>query len=65
MIPKEFERSNLRPEALEPELNEAILEIGKEDFLLDNFDLPSLFSESLNRFYSDEVVRWLGNELTN
>ena len=65
MIPKEFERSNLRPEALEPELNAAILEIGKEDFLLDNFDLQSLLSESLNRFYSDEVVLWLGNELTS
>src|SRR2546422_5344097 len=48
-----------------PELNAAILEIGKEDFLLENFDLKSLFSESLNRYYSDEVVLWLGTELTN
>src|SRR3989449_9957643 len=48
-----------------PELNAAILEIGKEDFLLENFDLQSLFSESLNRYYSDEVVLWLGTELTN
>jgi hypothetical protein len=47
------------------ELNAAVLEVGKEDFLLRNFDLPSLFSESLNRYYSDEVVLWLGTELTN
>jgi len=43
-----FSATRLRAEALEPELNAAILEIGKEDFLLDNFDLQSLFSESLN-----------------
>src|SRR5258706_9209369 len=55
----------LRAEALESELNAAILEIGEEDFLLDNFDLKSLFSESLSRYYSDEVVLWLGAELTN
>jgi hypothetical protein len=62
VIPKEFEKSNL---ALESELNAAILEIGKEDFLLENVDLQSLFSESLTRYYSDEVVWWLGSELTN
>jgi hypothetical protein len=60
-----FSAIRLRAEALEPELNAAILEIGKEDFLLENFDLQSLFSESLNRYYSDEVVLWLGTELTN
>jgi len=53
VIPKEFERSDL---ALETELNAAILEIGKEEFLLGNFDLQSLFSEPLNRYYSDEFV---------
>src|SRR5260370_5989123 len=58
-----FSATRLRAEALEPELNAAILEIGKEDFLLDNFDLQSLFSESLNRYYSDEVVLWLGTAL--
>ncbi|HEX8765606.1 MAG TPA: hypothetical protein VF740_10615 [Candidatus Acidoferrum sp.] len=62
MIPKESERSDL---ALETELNAAILEIAKEDFLLDNCDLQSLFSESLNGYYSDEIVLWLGSELTN
>jgi len=62
VIPKEFERSDL---ALETELNPVILEIGKEDFLLGNFDLQSLFSEPLNRYYSDEVVLWLGSELTS
>jgi len=60
-----FSATPLRDQALEPELNAAILEIGKEDFLLENFDLKSLFSESLNRYYSDEVVLWLGTELTN
>ena len=60
-----FSAMRLRAEALEPELNAAILAIGKEDFLLGNFDLQSLFSVSLNRYYSDEVVLWLGTELTN
>jgi len=60
-----FNPTRLRAEALEPELNAAVLEIGKEDFLLENFDLHSLFSESLSRYYSDEVVLWLGTELTN
>jgi len=60
-----FIPTRLRAEALESELNAAILEIGEEDFLLDNFDLKSLFSESLSRYYSDEVVLWLGAELTN
>jgi hypothetical protein len=60
-----FSATRLRAEALEPELNAAILEIDREDFLLGNFDLQSLFSESLNRYYSDEAVLWLGGELTN
>jgi hypothetical protein len=60
-----FSPTRLRPEALESELNAAILEIAQEHFLLDNFDLKSLFSESLSRYYSDEVVSWLGAELTN
>jgi hypothetical protein len=38
-----FSAARLRAEALEPELNAAVLEIGKEDFLLENFDLQSLF----------------------
>src|SRR5712675_2457046 len=59
-----FSATRRRAEALEPELNAAILEIGKENFLLENFDLQSLFSESLNRYYSDEVVLWFGSELT-
>jgi len=59
-----FSPARLRAEALEPELNAAILEIGKEDFLLENFDLQSLFSK-VNRYYSDEAVLWLGTELTN
>src|SRR5260370_13027040 len=59
-----FNAMRLRAEALEPELNAAILEIGKEDFLLGNFDLQSLFSEPFNRYYSDEFVLWLRSELT-
>jgi hypothetical protein len=57
--------TRLRTEALEPELNAAILEIGKQHFLLENFDLQSLFSESLNRYYSDEIVLLLGTELAD
>ena len=60
-----FNTTRLRAEALEPELNASILEIGKQDFLLEAFDLQSLFSESLNRYYSDEIVLWLGTELTD
>src|SRR6266436_8301216 len=60
-----FSATRLRAEALEPELNAAVLEVGKQDFLLANFDLQSLFSEFLNRYYSDEVVLWLGTELSN
>ena len=60
-----FNAMRLRAEALETELNAAILEIGEEDFLLGNFDLQSLFSEPLNRYYSDEFVLWLGSELTS
>jgi hypothetical protein len=59
-----FSPARLRAEALEAELNAAILEIGKEDFLLENFDLQSLFYK-VNRCYSDEAVLWLGTELTN
>jgi len=58
-----FSATRLRAEALEPELNAAVLEVGKQDFLLADFDLQSLFSESLNRYYSDDVVLWLGTEL--
>ena len=60
-----FNTTRLRAEALEPELNAAILEIGKQHFLLENFDLQSLFSESLNRYYSDEIVVLLGTELAD
>ena len=60
-----FSATQLRAEALEPELNAAVLEVGKQDFLLADFDLKSLFSESLSRYYSDEVVLWLETELTN
>lgn len=38
--------------ALEFELNEAIVELGRTDFLLANFDLQALFVESLGKYYS-------------
>jgi len=41
-------RTRLRAEALEPELNAAILVNRQGDFLLENLDWQSLFSESLN-----------------
>src|SRR5260370_37571386 len=54
----------VRGEGIEAEVNAGVLEVAKQDFLLASFDLQSLFSESLNRYYSDEVVLWLGTELT-
>ena len=38
-----FSATRLRAEALEPELNAAVLEVGTQDFLLADFDLKSLF----------------------
>src|SRR5260370_16795749 len=49
-------------ESREPELNQAIVDVGREDFLVGNFDLKSLFSLSVGGFYSDDCVLWLGTE---
>ena len=57
-----FSATRLRAEALEPELNAAVLEVGKQDFLLADFELKSLFYGPLHRYYSDDVVLWLGTE---
>ncbi len=40
-------------ESREPELNQAIVDVSREDFLVGNFDLKSLFSLSVGGFYSD------------
>jgi hypothetical protein len=60
-----FSAGRLRAEAREAELNQAIVDLSREDFLAGNFDLKSLFSLSLDRFYSEDVVLWLGTEETN
>jgi hypothetical protein len=50
--------------ALELDLNEAIVELGRTDFLLANFDLQALFVESLGKYYSEDVALWLQDKLT-
>jgi hypothetical protein len=57
-----FSAERLRAEAREPELNQAILDLSREDFLAGNFDLKSLFSVLFDRFYSEDFVLWLGAE---
>ena len=49
-------------ESREPELNQAIVDVSREDFLVGNFDLKSLFSLSVGGFYSDDCVLWLEPE---
>src|SRR5260370_17873723 len=49
-------------ESREPELNQAIVDVSREDFLVGNFDLKSLFSLSVGGFYSDDCVLWLGTK---
>ena len=51
-----------RAESREGELNQAIVDLSREDFLVGNFDLKSLFSLSFERFYSDDFVLCLGTE---
>jgi hypothetical protein len=60
-----FSASRLRAEAREAELNQAIVELSREDFLTGNFDLKSLFSLLFDRFYSEDFVLWLGAEERN
>jgi hypothetical protein len=55
-----FSATRLRAEAREAELNQAILDLSREDFLAGNFDLKSLFSLLFDRFYSEDFVLWLG-----
>ncbi len=55
-----FSAARLRAEAREAELNQAIMDLSREDFLAGNFDLKSLFSLLFDRFYSEDFVLWLG-----
>ncbi len=57
-----FSAARLRAEAREAELNHAIVDLSREDFLAGNFDLKSLFSLLFDRFYSEDFVLWLGAE---
>ena len=57
-----FSAARLRAEAREAELNQAIVDLSREDFLAGNFDLKSLFTLFFERFYSEDFVLWLGAE---
>jgi hypothetical protein len=57
-----FSAARLRAEAREADLNQAIVDLSREDFLVGNFDLKSLFSVLFDRFYSEDFVLWLGAE---
>jgi len=50
-----FSAARLRTEAREAELNQALVDLSREDFLAGNFDLKSLFSLLFDRFYSEDV----------
>ena len=60
-----FSAARLRAEAREAELNQAIVDLSREDFLTGMFDLRSLFSALFDRFYSEEFVLWLGAAESN
>ncbi len=60
-----FSAARLRAEAREAELNQAIMDLSREDFLAGNFDLKSLFSLLFDRYYSEDFVLWLGAGETN
>jgi len=54
----------VRRDALESELNETMLKLSHTDFLFANFDLRALFLDSLGKYYSEDVVLWFQDELT-
>jgi hypothetical protein len=60
-----FSAARLRAEGREAELNQAIVDLSREDFLAGIFDLKSLFSALFDRFYSEDFVLWLGAEESN
>jgi hypothetical protein len=55
-----FSAARLRVEAREAELNQAIVELSREDFQVGNLDLRSVFSILFDRFYSEDIVQWHG-----
>jgi hypothetical protein len=60
-----FSAARLRAEAREAELNQAIVDLSREDFLAGIFDLKSLFSVVFDRFYSEDFVLWFGAEMSD
>ena len=60
-----FSAARLRAEAREAGLNQAIVDLSREDFLAGNFDLKSIFSVLFDRFYSEDFVLWHGAEESN
>ena len=59
-----FSAVRLRAEAREAELNQAIMDLSREDFLAGNLDLKSLFLLLFDQFYSEDFVLWLGAQET-
>ena len=55
-----FSAARLRADAREVELNQAIVDLSQEDFVTGVLDLKSLFSVLFDRFYSEDIVQWLG-----
>jgi hypothetical protein len=64
VVTTQEEDMKARVDALESELNKAIIALSGTDFLLGNFDLHALFLECLGKYYSDDVVLWLQDKLT-
>jgi hypothetical protein len=60
-----FSVARLRAEAREAELNRAIMDLSREEFLAGNFDLKSLFSVLFDWFYSEDFVLWLDAQELN
>lgn len=54
----------VRQVALESELNDAIVVLSGTEFLLADFDLEALFLDCLSKYYSEDVVLWFQDKLT-
>ena len=59
-----FSAERLRLQSRETELNTAIIAISKQDFAMTNFELNPLFFKFLGRYYSEDLIFWLGSEAT-
>src|ERR1700729_2223030 len=55
-----FSAARFRAEAREAELNQAMMDLNREEFVTGVFDLKSLFSVLFDGFYSEDIVQWLG-----